>query len=422
MGKGLANRSTVTVGQCVDRTSTIRRMTTFCSVRRGSRTERLQTPGRLARFPHSYDAREEAGGAVEPTVNGQVMSRRCLRSTIARVLAAVLLLAWTAIARADTSTQSSPTGNPPGGRAAPADSPDSADAELATLIEKVITTLGPMLTGEVKRDREGLLAHEALASAVRQRGERAAPPLVRAVKDQLKARNYPLAARFMVLLGHVGGDKAREFLKDLGTSFEDGSVRTAALRSYALTRDKGMVRVLANALRTDQGIIDRNGLIYDLGRTRDSAALPFLTDILQRANISERAFAATALGDIRDVAAVEPLRRVISQDPACPVRANAILAIGRIGGKGSIEYLARLVAAGREPKEEVAAVAALGLIGGREAVDALVKVVNDPGASPAARARAQQEIGSLRAQAQDPRPGEVSVDAAHQTRRRGEAP
>lgn len=103
------------------------------------------------------------------------------------------------------------------------------------------------------------------------------------------------------------------------------------------------------------------------------AAVPLLVEALKHDQWLVRLHAVEALGRIRSSGAVEPLLRVLFNDPDAAVREDAARSLGEIGDPRAVEFL---LTAMREPGLRTRAIEALGKIGDRRAVSALIAVVS----------------------------------------------
>lgn len=77
--------------------------------------------------------------------------------------------------------------------------------------------------------------------------------------------------------------------------------------------------------------------------TLGSRATPLLLEALHSANRAVRLGAVEAFGTIKDIQSVDPLIRVMHQDPVLEVRWAAALALGEIGSPNAIPSLVRLL-------------------------------------------------------------------------------
>ncbi len=104
--------------------------------------------------------------------------------------------------------------------------------------------------------------------------------------------------------------------------------------------DYGVIRCVANAWLLEHGDTlqpsqpaekDRASHIYELGESASSDAVPELIAALGDVNSNVRRLAASALGKLRAVEAVEPLLTLLSNEAAPQVRQYVIKALGKIG-------------------------------------------------------------------------------------------
>ncbi len=134
--------------------------------------------------------------------------------------------------------------------------------------------------------------------------------------------------------------------------------------------DYGVIRCVANAWLVEHGTAptsattsageNRAARVHALGASGSLDALPELIDALTDANGNVRRLAASALGKLRAVAAIEPLLNLLEREPGPQVRQYVIKALGRIGDRRAQAMLERI---SRDPTEieynRVAASAAL---------------------------------------------------------------
>jgi HEAT repeat protein len=143
-----------------------------------------------------------------------------------------------------------------------------------------------------------------------------------------------------------------------------------------------------------------------MGRSDGAARLvALLDDPAIRNGIAVRGQAARALGEMGEVAAVEPIARLLANDGLVGVRAFAAIALGRIA---SVEGVMPLVNALQDEQYSVRyhAAASLGRIGDARALPALCAALHD--SSWTVRTSAAEALGHLHDAAAIP----ALVDAA----------
>jgi HEAT repeat protein len=212
------------------------------------------------------------------------------------------------------------------------------------------------------------------------------------------------------------------------------SVRAAAARSLADSRDARAVKPLISAFEHDSSLEVRQAAAESLGALGDRRAVSPLCNALRTTTDALLPFVAHALGAIADRHAVEPLidflsRRHGTELPIVEARREAIKALGRIGdaraydtltalqrsrdffeAKHATESLAKLgrgVLAkltlrmtDRDPRVRADTAQTLGKTGEQEAVDPLLEALNDRDAN--VRSRAATALGELGSVADTP--------------------
>lgn len=107
-------------------------------------------------------------------------------------------------------------------------------------------------------------------------------------------------------------------------------VRVSA--AYALGRNPTpeLVPAAIARLATDWNGYVRKGLVWALGNCGDERALPPLISALQYDITAVRLWAASALGQLAQPAAVGPLCDALCCDPSAAVQSNCVWALGRL--------------------------------------------------------------------------------------------
>ncbi len=122
--------------------------------------------------------------------------------------------------------------------------------------------------------------------------------------------------------------------------------------------DYGVIRCVANAWLVERGIApstatapvggNRAARVHALGESGSLEDVPELIDALIDPNANVRRLAASALGKLKAVAAVEPLLELLEREPGPQIRQYAIKALGRIGDRRAQAILERI---SRDPTE-----------------------------------------------------------------------
>jgi len=212
-------------------------------------------------------------------------------------------------------------------------------------------------------------------------------------------------------------------------------VLLASLVAVGMVRDTSLVPVLIGRYRTLEGTRESRGrvllgaILTTLGRLGDSAALGTLLEGTRARDIERRRWAALALGDLGDPAAVVPLTEALEDDSDLQVRGFAAISLGRIGGEIAVRALRKAfdakgvsrtvrsfsglglgLAGDREsagalrvalaaPGEEAmrgAFALALGFLGDASSADTLFRIAEDRGANPDLRGYAAIALGLIR--------------------------
>jgi ATP-dependent DNA helicase RecQ len=124
--------------------------------------------------------------------------------------------------------------------------------------------------------------------------------------------------------------------------------------------DYGVIRCVANAWLIERGQSrptlvsashekDRAARVHTLGESASREAVPELITALTDPNGNVRRLAASALGKLRAVAAVEPLLELLKHEPGSQVRQYAIKALGVIGDNRAQATLERIA---HDPEEK----------------------------------------------------------------------
>jgi HEAT repeat protein len=181
---------------------------------------------------------------------------------------------------------------------------------------------------------------------------------------------------------------AAEALSKLG--WRPSSVKEAA--RYATARDdtKGVsTEVLAEVVKADGD--KRWAALQELARSGGSSAIVRFVDPGAYSDASVRSAAVMTLGKIGDARAADSLIQVLKTDPESSVQANAASVLGDLRALGAVEPL--LVGLRHKDRNlRISAANALGAIGDRRAVRPLVAALPDWWVGPHA-AKALETLG-----------------------------
>lgn len=234
-----------------------------------------------------------------------------------------------------------------------------ADPEVRIAAAQTLGRIGgnevvKALQAVLETERQGRVQVEAIGGIFRQENAGMAALLLRLLDNpnlDLSARNETVRC-----LGQTRHASAQEKLTALLTKDPEDSVRQAAATALGSFDNTNAVAALANALATDAEPNVRGEAATALGKLRSArtpAAVSALITALQsdrdnsvkaagasvRMGHSVRGAAATALGLLRDPAALPALDKALQRDPDASVRAEAATALGGVGRPEAVNRL-----------------------------------------------------------------------------------
>ncbi len=109
-------------------------------------------------------------------------------------------------------------------------------------------------------------------------------------------------------------------------------VRRRALEGLGGSSHPGVTRILENA-QYDEDLLMRSSALYAMGRTADVRWIAYLLPHLESETPELRMEAARALGELEAKAAVDPMIRMLDDEPDTEVRFAILEALGQIGGE-----------------------------------------------------------------------------------------
>jgi HEAT repeat protein len=216
---------------------------------------------------------------------------------------------------------------------------------------------------------------------------------VPALLDAVKGEYFTVRARAALALANIGDPKVVNFLLPLLKDGE-GEVRSAACVAIAKFSDPATFDDITTVLLDDPLIEVRQFAARALGGTKHPAALPFLMEALRDSSwwFEQEQAAADLLNAIKNMgpAAVEPLIKAL-QDREGTVRRYAASVLGEMGDIRAIEELGMTL---YDLHVEVGRVAAEALAKfGAPAVDILIEALSHPEA--AVREHAVTALGMI---------------------------
>jgi HEAT repeat protein len=216
---------------------------------------------------------------------------------------------------------------------------------------------------------------------------------VSALLDAVKGEYFTVRARAALALANIGDPEVVNFLLPL-LKDREAEVRSAACVAIAKFNDPSTFDEITAVLLDDPLIEVRQSAARALGETKHPAALPFLMEALRDSSwwFEQEEAAADLLDSIKNMgsAAIEPLIETL-QDREGTVRRYAASVLGDMGDVRAIEELGMTL---YDLHVEVGRVAAEALAKfGAPAVDILIEALNHPEA--AVRENAVTALGAI---------------------------
>lgn len=140
-------------------------------------------------------------------------------------------------------------------------------------------------------------------------------------------------------------------------------VRVSAAYAIGRNPSKSVVPCLIEQLNRDWNGYVRKGVVWALGTCKDPLALQPLISALKFDITSVRLWSASALGQLGDLRAIEPLTLALQTDKAEAVRSNSAWALGKL----LIQLRSDYITANNEAYEDIY----------QDAVDALIDALGD---------------------------------------------
>ncbi len=151
-------------------------------------------------------------------------------------------------------------------------------------------------------------------------------------------------------------------------------VRRRALEGLGSSSHPGVTRILENA-QYDEDVLMRSSALYAMGRTADVRWIAHLLPHLESETPELRMEAARALGELEAKSAVDPMIRMLDEEPDMEVRFAILEALGQIGGEKAKKALELAVDSENEAEAAVAEMALEQLYAGVNNVFDLIQEV-----------------------------------------------
>ena len=128
---------------------------------------------------------------------------------------------------------------------------------------------------------------------------------------------------------------------------------------------------------TSEDIEERQDVAYELGQTENPNAVPYLVKMLSDPDLYVRIYAIQGLRDIPDKSAVQPLCTILQSNLHQPlIVSNVCRALGEIRDSAAVPFLSKLLEH-HESFVRYDAAFALGEIGDTDAIQSLEFLYND---------------------------------------------
>ncbi len=157
------------------------------------------------------------------------------------------------------------------------------------------------------------------------------------LKDALNDKDSLLRSDAAYNLGKIGDPAVIDMVGKLSKDKED-RVRASVVEALNNLGTSDALPYLRELMK-DKNEKVRVKAAYGLGKHGGEEDGKVLINALNDKSAEVRRFAASALGEIKYVASLPRLKKLLSSDPNDKVRASAAFGLGQIGGKDSIEAL-----------------------------------------------------------------------------------
>ncbi len=178
-------------------------------------------------------------------------------------------------------------------------------------------------------------------------------------------------------VNETSGHRAERAVEALWDVYHDPHehvhVRRRALEGVASSSHPGVQRLIETAYYNEDPFM-RSSALYAMGRTADVRWIPYLLSELQSEAPELRMEAARSLGVLEATAAVDPMIRMLDDEPDAEVRFAILEALGEIGGEKAKQALQLTIDSDNEAEAEIAELAMEQLYAG---VNNLYELIDD---------------------------------------------
>jgi HEAT repeat protein len=244
-------------------------------------------------------------------------------------------------------------------------------AEAARILgmrhEKIaVEPLIALLQDEQERD---IVKHAVLDALSHIKDQQALQPILKALQHDESAEIRASAAR---ALGQFSGLRAMNGLIDALQTDRKIIVQIEVIRALGHVRHERVETVLIDLLTSNPNAMLQTATVDTLGQLQSQrATMPLITLLRQTPSSMMRREVTKALGRVRDPKAVPSLMAIIEQSDNDPIlQGMAITALGQIGDRRAVQPLVQILDADN-PVLSLHTIEALGLLGDRDASPSL---------------------------------------------------
>ncbi len=234
--------------------------------------------------------------------------------------------------------------------------------------EAMLSFIEPLLNNESPRVRS-----DAVEALERLGGEKVVDRLTPFLQDD----HHRVKTTTCMVLAKYGGLRMITILKEMLLEEERIWHRAAAAFALGVIGGLHVVEPLMEALNDESPEVVRN-VVRALGKSGETSFIPDLITYLDNDNATIRANTAQALGELKDGRAVDPLMKVMLNDPDAKVKEKAEQALTALAESGvpSVKGMFVVLHKNSDPRIRRAALMYLGETGDAEVLPFLEKAVN----------------------------------------------
>lgn len=219
--------------------------------------------------------------------------------------------------------------------------------------------------------------------------------ILKEILDQNTNARSETQCSALLSLGNIQEKSLIPFISNiLHDSSRDKSVRAYAALALGKIKDRSTLPELKKAL-TDQDPSIRSSVVIAIGLTKSSESKDDLIKVLSNDRTSEvRAYAVIALAQLGDKSAYSIISKIAKKGDYT-VQNMSILALGILGNEDALPELRDILEKKGDPVIYRATIVALGLLKDKISVPKLIKIVDTEDSDPITWAYAIQSLGMI---------------------------